>query len=115
MTPSLPCEARFLLGAVVPEMRQQTEVLIADLEDLSRVETSISEEQSRLTATLSSQAEEKKRLDLLLTEKQKMQTTSEATRQAEQQRAEDLAETSHLTSRSDCLHGKRHAGTQEGG
>ncbi len=26
-----------LLGAVVPEMRQQTEVLIADLEDLSRV------------------------------------------------------------------------------
>ncbi|MBZ9654397.1 murein hydrolase activator EnvC family protein [Phyllobacterium lublinensis] len=80
-----------LLGAVVPEMRQQTEVLIADLEELSRVRTSISEEQSRLTATLSSQAEEKKRLDLLLTEKQKLQTTSEATRQAEQQRAEDLA------------------------
>nr|WP_237143421.1 murein hydrolase activator EnvC [Phyllobacterium zundukense] len=80
-----------LLGAVVPEMRQQTEVLIADLEELTRIRTSISEERGRLTAALSSQAEEKKRLDLLLTEKQKLQTTSEGTRQAEQQRAEDLA------------------------
>ncbi|CAN7245937.1 murein hydrolase activator EnvC [Phyllobacterium sp. LjRoot231] len=80
-----------LLGAVVPEMRQQTEVLIADLKDLTRVKTSIAEEQSRLTAALSGQAEEKKRLDLLLAEKQKMQTTSEETRLAEQQRAEDLA------------------------
>jgi len=80
-----------LLGAVVPEMRQQTEVLIADLKDLTRVKTSIAEERSRLTAALSGQAEEKKRLDLLLAEKQKMQTTSEETRLAEQQRAEDLA------------------------
>src|SRR5262249_12854488 len=59
-----------LLGAVVPEMRQQTEVLIADLKELNRVKTSIGEEQARLTAALSSQAEEKKRLDLLLAEKQ---------------------------------------------
>ncbi|HMF67506.1 MAG TPA: murein hydrolase activator EnvC [Phyllobacterium sp.] len=80
-----------LLGAVVPEMRQQTEVLIADLKDLTRVKTSIAEERSRLTAALSGQAEEKKRLDLLLAEKQKMQTTSEETRLAEQQRAEELA------------------------
>ena len=80
-----------LLGAVVPEMRQQTEVLIADLKDLTRVKTSIAEERSRLTAALSGQAEEKKRLDLLLAEKQKMQTTSEETRLAEQQRAKDLA------------------------
>jgi septal ring factor EnvC (AmiA/AmiB activator) len=80
-----------LLGAVVPEMRQQTEVLIADLKELARVRTSISDEQTRLTAALSSQAEEKQRLDLLLAEKQKLQTTSEATREAEQQRSEDLA------------------------
>jgi septal ring factor EnvC (AmiA/AmiB activator) len=80
-----------LLGAVVPEMRQQTEALITDLKDLTRVKTSIDEERSRLTAALSGQAEEKKRLDLLLAEKQKMQTTSEETRLAEQQRAEDLA------------------------
>ncbi len=80
-----------LLGAVVPEMRQQTEVLIADLKELNRVKTSIGEEQTRLTTALSGQAEEKKRLDLLLTEKQKLQTTSEETRLAEQARAEDLA------------------------
>lgn len=80
-----------LLGAVVPEMRQQTEVLIADLKELTRIKTSISEEQARLTAALSSQAEEKKRLDLLLAEKQKLQTTSEATLAAEKQRAENLA------------------------
>lgn len=80
-----------LLGAVVPEMRQQTEVLIADLKELTRIKTSISEEQARLTTALSSQAEEKKRLDLLLTEKQKLQTTSEETLVAEKQRAEDLA------------------------
>jgi len=80
-----------LLGAVVPEMRQQTEVLIADLKELTRVKTSISEEQTRLTAALSGQAEERKRLDLLLTEKQKLQATSEQTRQAEQARSEELA------------------------
>lgn len=80
-----------LLGAVVPEMREQTEVLIADLKELSRIRTSISDEQTRLTASLSGQAEEKKRLDLLLAEKQKLQTTSEETRKAEQQRAEELA------------------------
>lgn len=80
-----------LLGAVVPEMRQQTEVLISDLKELARVKTSISEEQDRLTAALSVQAEEKKRLDLLLTEKQKLQTSSEDTRLAEQARAEELA------------------------
>ncbi|MRG54887.1 peptidoglycan DD-metalloendopeptidase family protein [Phyllobacterium sp. SYP-B3895] len=80
-----------LLGAVVPEMRQQTEVLIADLKELDRVKNSIAEEQTRLTAALSSQAEEKKRLDLLLSEKQKLQTTSEETRMAEQARSEELA------------------------
>lgn len=80
-----------LLGAVVPEMRQQTEVLIADLKELTRIKTSITEEQARLTAALSGQAEEKKRLDLLLVEKQKLQTSSEETRLAEQQRSEDLA------------------------
>ncbi|TXR49247.1 murein hydrolase activator EnvC [Phyllobacterium endophyticum] len=80
-----------LLGAVVPEMRQQTDALIADLKDLTRVTTSIDEERARLTAALSGQAEEKKRLDLLLAEKQKLQATSEETRVAEQRRAEDLA------------------------
>ncbi|MHC1547541.1 murein hydrolase activator EnvC family protein [Phyllobacterium sp. K27] len=80
-----------LLGAVVPEMREQTEALVADLKELTRIKTSISEEQARLTSALSSQAEEKKRLDLLLAEKQKLQTTSEETLTAERQRAEQLA------------------------
>jgi murein hydrolase activator len=80
-----------LLGAVVPEMRQQTETLIADLKELARIKTSISAEQARLTTALAGQTEEKKRLDLLLAEKQKLQTTSEETLADEKQRAENLA------------------------
>lgn len=80
-----------LLGAVVPEMRHETETLLADLRELTRVKTSISEEQVRLTQALAGQAEERKKLDLLLAEKKKLQESSEETRLAEQKRAEDLA------------------------
>src|SRR4051812_13218779 len=53
-----------LLGAVVPELRQQTEVLLADLKELSRVTASIEAERGRLTATVEEQVGEKKRLSL---------------------------------------------------
>ena len=58
-----------LLGAVVPELREQTEVLLADLEELSRVTASIEAERARLAATVEEQVGEKKRLALLLDEK----------------------------------------------
>lgn len=80
-----------LLGAVVPEIRSETSILLADLRELSRVQTSISSERNRLAATVSEQVEEKRRLGLLLKEKRQLQAKSEKTRDSEQKRAELLA------------------------
>ncbi|WP_367165782.1 murein hydrolase activator EnvC, partial [Mesorhizobium sp.] len=44
-----------LLGAVVPELRQQTEILLADLKEQSRVTASIEAERARLTAAVGEQ------------------------------------------------------------
>lgn len=80
-----------LLGAVVPEMRAETQVLIVDLKEMTRVRTSISSEQEKLTATRNSQAEEQRKLSLLLAEKQKLQAGSETQLAAEQAKSEQLA------------------------
>jgi len=80
-----------LLGAVVPELRQQTEVLLADLKELSRVTASIEAERARLTATVEEQVGEKKRLSLLLDEKNKLQEQQEAALAGERAKAAELA------------------------
>ncbi|RWF26701.1 MAG: hypothetical protein EOS64_00390, partial [Mesorhizobium sp.] len=51
-----------LLGAVVPELRQQTDRLVADLKEQTRVTASIEAERGRLSAAVTEQAAEKKRL-----------------------------------------------------
>jgi septal ring factor EnvC (AmiA/AmiB activator) len=80
-----------LLGAVVPELRQQTDILLADLKEQSRVTASIEAERTRLTAAVSEQAAEKQRLSLLLEVKRKLQTDTETALAAEKQRSEALA------------------------
>lgn len=80
-----------LLGAVVPEMRQQVEELADDLKDMQRITASISQEQETLTATRQSQAEEQKRQSLLLEEKKKLQAQSEQEIEAQRKRSEELA------------------------
>ena len=80
-----------LLGAVVPEMRAETEILIADLRELSRLAASIAAERERLLATVAEQAAEKERLTLLVAEKAKLRTRSEELLAAEQARADELA------------------------
>ncbi|RUW20880.1 hypothetical protein EOA60_25130, partial [Mesorhizobium sp. M1A.F.Ca.IN.020.06.1.1] len=55
-----------LLGAVVPELRQQTDRLLADLKEQTRVTASIEAERARLTAAVTEQTAEKKRLTMLL-------------------------------------------------
>ncbi|EIM73753.1 peptidase M23B [Nitratireductor aquibiodomus RA22] len=80
-----------LLGAVVPELRAETEILIGDLRDLSRIVTSIEGERDKLQKTVTGQAEEKKRLALLLDEKKRLQQEAENRMAAEQQQAEALA------------------------
>lgn len=80
-----------LLGAVVPELRAETEMLISDLRALSRIKTSIAAEKERLTEGRLAQAEEKQRLTLLLEEKRRIHAEVEARMEAERAQAEELA------------------------
>jgi septal ring factor EnvC (AmiA/AmiB activator) len=80
-----------LLGAVVPDLRAETEVLVGDLKELSRVAKSIDIERGRLVAKVADQTAEKKRLSLLLDEKDKLQQRSEAALADERAKAADLA------------------------
>ena len=80
-----------LLGSVVPEMRAETEILIADLAELRRLVTTISAERDKLLETVAEQAEEKERLAGLIVEKAKLREQSQEVLEAEQQRAGELA------------------------
>ncbi|WP_312860531.1 murein hydrolase activator EnvC family protein [Neoaquamicrobium sediminum] len=96
-----------LLAAVVPELRGETEVLIGDLRELSRIVATIKSEQARLLATIEEQASEQRRLSLLLEEKQRLQATSEEMLAAEKKRAEELAgQASSLRELIDALEGE---------
>jgi len=81
-----------LLGAVVPELRSETELLISDLDALTRVKTSITEEEKQLQTKRTEQAEEKERLKLLLEEKRRVQAEAEMRMEAEREQAAELAE-----------------------
>ncbi|MEX0345181.1 MAG: murein hydrolase activator EnvC [Rhizobiaceae bacterium] len=80
-----------LLGAVVPELRAETEILIADLKALSRITVSIREERKRLTQRITEQIAEKERLGRLLAERKQLQSQSEAEMMAERQKAAELS------------------------
>ncbi|TRC85196.1 murein hydrolase activator EnvC [Mesorhizobium sp. WSM4310] len=80
-----------LLGAVVPELRQQTDSLLADLKEQTRVTASIEAERARLTDAVGEQVAEKKRLGMLLEAKQKLEADTQAQMAAEQQRSAQLA------------------------
>jgi len=80
-----------LLGAVVPELRQQTDKLLADLKEQSRVTASIEAERTRLTAAVGEQTAEKKRLSMLLEAKQKLEADTQTALAAEKQRSAALA------------------------
>jgi septal ring factor EnvC (AmiA/AmiB activator) len=80
-----------LLGAVLPEMRHEAEVLIADLGEIARVRQEIAEERSRLDNALKAFAEGNLRLTLLIDQRQKQQSEAEKALAAERQRAALLA------------------------
>ena len=79
-----------LLGAVVPELREETEILIADLKSLTRITASITEERKRLAARIVEQIAEKERLGRLLAERKRLQARSESEMTAERQKATEL-------------------------
>nr|WP_050898787.1 murein hydrolase activator EnvC [Mesorhizobium alhagi] len=80
-----------LLGAVVPELRAETEILLADMKEMMRLSGSIEAERGRLVASVGEQVAEKERLNLLLQEKQKLQSEAEAALAGEQRKSEQLA------------------------
>ncbi|MEM1377456.1 MAG: peptidoglycan DD-metalloendopeptidase family protein [Pseudomonadota bacterium] len=80
-----------LLASVVPEMRQQTAILVDDLRELAGLRTTIAEETQRLSETRAAQAAEQGRLELLVAEKRQLEAERETSLQAQQLRADELA------------------------
>jgi septal ring factor EnvC (AmiA/AmiB activator) len=80
-----------MLGAVLPEMRQQAETLIADLERLAGVRREIAEEKERLERDVAALDGERQRIALLIDTRQKKQDEVEKSLESERQKAVGLA------------------------
>jgi septal ring factor EnvC (AmiA/AmiB activator) len=80
-----------LLGAVVPAIRSETEILLADLDRLAGIRASIDAEMTRFAAELTRYREEEARLARLSTEKQRLEARSRDRRAAEAARNAELA------------------------
>jgi murein hydrolase activator len=80
-----------MLGAVLPEMRQQAEVLAADLAELVRLRQQIAAERDRLARDLFVLADERQRLSVFIDERQKRLAAAEQALADERQRAAQLA------------------------
>ena len=80
-----------LLGALLPEMRQETEELATDLAELASIRQNIADERAKLTRDLVAMAEDRLRLSLLSEQRQKHQAEVENTLAAERLRAIGLA------------------------
>jgi septal ring factor EnvC (AmiA/AmiB activator) len=80
-----------LLGAVLPDMRAETQALAADLAELARVRGEISLERDRLGRDVAAFANDQRRMTLLVEERQKKQAEAEKALDAERQHAAGLA------------------------
>jgi septal ring factor EnvC (AmiA/AmiB activator) len=80
-----------VLGAVLPEMRQQAEALSVDLAELVRLRKQIADERDKLARDLFVLADERQRLSLLIEERQKRQGEAEQALGGERRRAHQLA------------------------
>lgn len=83
-----------LLGAVVPEIREETEALARDLQELATLSKSIDDERTELSAALLENDKESERLSQLLAEKIELQSESERRLDLERRRAGSLTEKS---------------------
>jgi murein hydrolase activator len=80
-----------LLGAVVPEMRQQAEALLRDLGELVRLRKDITAERDRLKNEIASVETDRARMTALIGERQRQQADRQASLAAERARSVDLA------------------------
>jgi len=79
------------LGAVLPEMRSQTDALAGDLAALLNVRKESVAQRDRLTDELALLGREQLRVSLLIDQRQKKQSSAELALTGERQRATDLA------------------------
>jgi septal ring factor EnvC (AmiA/AmiB activator) len=80
-----------LLGAVLPEMRHQTEMVATDLAELIRLRQQIAAERDKLARDLLVIADERQRLAVFIEERQKKQAEVEKVLADERARAAQLA------------------------
>jgi len=80
-----------MLGAVLPEMRQAADLLIADLAELTALRAQIAGERDGLSRELLGLGLERQRLGLLTDQRQKQQADSEQALAQERARAGELA------------------------
>jgi septal ring factor EnvC (AmiA/AmiB activator) len=80
-----------LMGAILPELREQAATLARDLDAMARLRDRLGRERDSYRADLAALAEEKTRLDLLIEERRQGKGDQERALAAERRRAEDLA------------------------
>jgi septal ring factor EnvC (AmiA/AmiB activator) len=80
-----------LLGAVLPELRSEADVLAGDLADLVRVRREAATERTRRAADLAGLAEQRTRMGLLIEERQRRLAEVETELSAARRRAMQLA------------------------
>lgn len=83
--------AAILLGAVVPDLRQEAEVLVADLTELARLSEAVRVERERLAADLGTLAGERNRLSDLVAARQERIAEAERAAGTERERIGALA------------------------
>ncbi len=80
-----------LLGAVVPSIRKETQLLVADLDRLAKVRESIDAEKTTYAAQMTRHREEDARLARLFDEKEKLEAVNRDRRATESDKAAGLA------------------------
>jgi murein hydrolase activator len=80
-----------LLGAVLPEMQEEANKLVADLTELARLRARIALERESQTRDLAALGEERQRLSLLSEQRQKQQADTEQALEQERARIAQLA------------------------
>jgi septal ring factor EnvC (AmiA/AmiB activator) len=80
-----------MLGAVLPQMRHEADLLIADLAELTQLRAQIAGERDGLARDLMGLSLERQRLGLLTDQRQKQQAESEQALDQERRRAAELA------------------------
>jgi septal ring factor EnvC (AmiA/AmiB activator) len=80
-----------LLGAVLPELRAETEALAADLSELVKLRTAISGERDTLSRELAAMREERQRLSMLVEARQQALSAAEQDLKTKHDKTRDLS------------------------